>query len=706
MATQRSSRGCLTAILIWPDAIRFSILNHHRHTIDSSSQDDNQQSVMAPKKVRTKASKKSRQAPEPVANSEPAPKGSEDAHGGKETMSWEIGADGVNPCYVASIPPEVLDMVIKPLITNSPPTQSKRGLKVDRTVHAAFTYPPVDKVAHRRLHSVCRTWAKTIDATHREVHFDGDRAPGPMFQWDEYLGEEEEIRVSALIDGNADEIIAGEVRRTRLNLERIPAGVPVSLILIKPRYDADPEPKSSTRDGAGFMRPGVTNMVNSVDKRDIAALTIHDDCDTAWVQRLLDSEEEEADQYWQDEDLAQATAIMKNFHDVYEKMHASQPQKPYQTRRHAALAKKEDEKVWKRLHTLRLMFSRNRSPPDPVFIKLSPHNFPALRCVELHLHEYQPLRLWVLPYSQLTHLTIGHDGPSNFILLAILKLARLSLESLTVRAASDGRYKYERQDPGIEFPKLQVLRVYTKDNQEALQQVLDALICRNLQTFDIRTDYSAHWAGSLTPAAKFIKRSGCILRELYIDTHDHLSLRDSAALEVLMKEHSDALEVFHFHGGLCDFDWLDDLTAPRLRELDFICFGINERVLHPTSARLNDLPKQPDAADFALRLLRWVKEWTTGGFGGFLDPQHHHRQSQLAVRFCAAPDDFGYLLFYDHGSVGRLSAVSPPQAVEAMQDELVGAGMKIDVEWWINKWNVSAYIAARVSGKEKIEAKQ
>lgn len=460
------------------------------------------------------------------------------------------------------------------------------------------------------------------------------------------------------------------------------------------------------------MRPGVTDMVNSVHKRDISTLTIHDDCDTAWVQRLLDDEEEEPDRLWQDRDLAQAIAIMKNFHDVYEKMRAIHPPKPYQTRRQTALAKKEDEKVWKKLHTLRLMFTQDRQPPNPVFIKLSPHNFPALRRVELHIHKEEPLHLWVLPYSQLTHLTIGHDGPSNFILLAILKLARLSLESLTVRAASEyanySKYKYERQDPCIDFPKLQVLRVCTKTNQEALEQFLDALTCRNLQTFDIRTDYSSHGAGSLTPAVKFIKRSGCTLRKLYIDTHDHLSLSDDAALEVLMKEHSDALEVFHFHGSLCDFDWLDDLTAPRLRELDFICFGINERVLHP-SAFVNDLPKEPDAADFALRLLRWVKEWTTGGFGGLLDPQHsqsRHRQSQLAVRFCAAPDDFGYLLFYDHGSAGRLSAVSPPQAVEAMQDELVGAGMKIDVEWWINKWNVSAYNAARVSGKEKIEAKQ
>ncbi|KAF5331392.1 hypothetical protein D9611_011802 [Ephemerocybe angulata] len=459
-----------------------------------------------PKKVRTKApsTNESTVSPKPVSVR------TTESQTKKAKATWEIGADGVNPCYIESLPTEILDMVIQLLITNPTPTQSRRGLKVDHTVHAGFTSPPVNKVAQHRLRSVCRNWATIIDATLREVHFDGDRAPGPMFQWNKGMPEEE-IRVSALIDDNVDGIVAGEVRRTRLDLERIPAGVPVGLTLIKPRYDADPEPKSSTREGAGFMRPGVTDMVNSVDKRDIATLTIHDDCDTAWVQRLLDNEEEEADQWWQDEDLAQAIAIMKNFHDVYEKMHANQPPKPFQTRTQTALAKKEGEKVWKKLRTLRPMFDRDRSPPNPVFIKLSPHNFPALRCVELHLYQDEPLHLWVLPYSQITHLTIGHDGPSNFILLEIVKLARLSLESLSVRAVSeyskDHEYKYERQDPRIEFPKLQVLRVCARNNQEAFEQFLDALTCRNLRTFDIRTEESAHDIGYLTPAPKFISKN-------------------------------------------------------------------------------------------------------------------------------------------------------------------------------------------------------
>ncbi|KAF6765664.1 hypothetical protein DFP72DRAFT_1039467 [Ephemerocybe angulata] len=659
---------------------------------------------MAPKKVRTKApSKKSRQAPDPVVKPEPVPMGSKGAHAKKETTTWEIGADGVNPCYIAGVPAEILDMVIKLLITNSPPTRSRHRLKIDRTVYAGFTYPPVDKIAHHRLRSVCRPWAKTIDATHREVHFDGDRSPAPMFVCDEGWWEDE-IRPSALIDENGDEIIAGEVRRARLELERVPAGAPVNLTLIKPRYDARPEPKSSTREGAGFMRPGVTDMVNSVHKRDLATLTIHDDCDTAWVQRLLDSEEEEADQYWQDEDLAQAIAIMKNFHDVYEKMHASQPPKPYQTRRQTALAKKEDEKVWKKLHTLRLMFSQDRSPPDPVFIKLSPHNFPALRRVELHLNEDQPLHLWVLPYSRLTHLTIGHDGPSNFILLAILMLARLSLESLTVRAASEytnySQYKYERQDPRIEFPKLQVLRVCTKDNQESLEQFLDALTCRNLQTFDIRTEESAYDVGSLTPAANFIKRSACTLRELYVDTEDRRSLNDSEALETLMRDHSDALEVFHLHGGLFNFDWLDNLTAPRLREVDFVCFGIKDRRLGSYSGK----NPSPEAKDFALRLFRWIQNWATGG--GLDTQDSRSRHSQLAVRFCAAPDDLGHYQFYGTHRNARLDAVSPPQAVESIQNELLGAGIKVEVEWWVNRWDVSAYNAERLSEQEKVEAKQ
>ncbi|KAF6741834.1 hypothetical protein DFP72DRAFT_861429 [Ephemerocybe angulata] len=622
-----------------------------------------------PKKVRTKA---------PSTNESTVSVRTTESQTKKAKATWEIGADGVNPCYIESLPTEILDMVIQLLITNPTPTQSRRGLKVDRTVHAGFTSPPVNKVAQHRLRSVCRNWATIIDATLREVHFDGDRAPGPMFQWNKGMPEEE-IRVSALIDENDHGIIAGEVRRTRLDLERIPAGVPVSLTLIKPRYDADPEPKSSTREGAGLMRPGVTDMVNAVDIRDIATLTIHDDCDTAWVQRLLDNEEEEADQWWQEEDLAQAIGIMKNFHDVYEKMHASRPPKPFQTRTQTALAKKEDKKVWKKLHTFRLMFNRNRSPPNPVFIKLSPHNFPALRCVELHLYQDEPLHLWVLPYSQITHLTIGHDGPSNFILLEILKLARLSLESLTVRAVSeyskDHEYKYERQDPRIEFPKLQVLRVCARNNQEAFEQFLDALTCRNLRTFDIRTEESAYDIGSLTPAPKFIKRSGCTLRELYIDTEERCSPSDSRTLETLMRDHSDALEVFHLHGGLFNFDWLDDLTAPHLREVDFLCFGINDRKL---GSYLGKKPR-PEAKDFALRLFRWIQNWATGG--GLDTQDSKSRHSQLAVRFCAAPDNLGYYGFYGNRTDCQ-EAMSPPQAVESIQNELVGAGMKVEVEWW------------------------
>ncbi|KAF6746993.1 hypothetical protein DFP72DRAFT_1075818 [Ephemerocybe angulata] len=658
------------------------------------------------KKARTKApSKNLNRTPKPVAKPERVSMGNMEAQTSKKAKTtWEIGADGVNPCYVASIPPEVLDMVIKLLVTNFAPTQSKRGLKIDRTVHAAFTYPPVDKVAHRTLRSVCRTWAKTIDATHREVHFDGDRSPAPMFACDEDMAKEE-IRVSALVDESPDEIIAGEVRRTRLDLERIPAGMPVSLTLIKPRYDADPDPKSSTREGAGFIRPGVTDMVNSVHKGDIASLTIYDDCDTAWVQRLLDEEEEVPDQGWLDRDLAQAVAIMTNFHDVYEKMHARQPPKlgPYQTRRQTALAKKDEEKVWKKLHTLRLMFD-GRAPPNRFFIKLSPLNFPALRRVELHLREGQPMQPWVLPYSQITHLTLEYEGASNFILLAMLKLARLSLESLTIRLLSGG-YSYERQEPCIDFPKLQILRVYTRTAHKHLEQFFDALMCKNLRTFDITTETGGK--GALTPAARFIKRSKCTLRELYIDTLDHSLRSDNAGLETLIRDHSDALEVFHLHGGLFEkLDWLDHLTAPRLRELDFICFGINEWVIGRPEL-FKDFPKNPDAADFALHLLCWVKEWISGGALPVDTTQHFQsRQSQLAVRFCAAAgDSLGYRPFYDvHEDPGCLMAVSPPQAVEAIQDGLVGEGMKVDIEWWLHNGNVSAYNASRLSGKEKIKA--
>ncbi|KAF5338756.1 hypothetical protein D9611_013331 [Ephemerocybe angulata] len=651
------------------------------------------------KKARTEAPSTSKivASPKPVSNS------TTDAQTKKEKGIWGIGADGVNPCYIECVPTEILDIMIKLLITNQTPNQSGRGLQIDRTVHAGFTSAPVDKVAHHRLRSVCRNWAKAIDETLREVHFDGNRAPGPMFRWDENMLEEE-IRVSALIDDNVDEIIPDEVRRTRLDLERIPAGVSINLTLIKPRYDADPEPKSSSRPGAGLMRPGVTNMVNSVDKRDIASLTIYDDCDSAWVQHLLDDEGEEPDQLWHDEDLAEAIAIMKNFHDVYQKMCARQPQPPKacrtrrQIRRQVALAKEEDEKVWKKLHTLRLMFS-GRFSTDTIFAQLSPLKFPALRCAELHLSRDDPLHLWVLPYSQITHLTLG-SHTSNFILLSMLKLARLSLESLSVRLLSEYEGwsgKYERQEPCIDFPKLQVLRVYRKTTHKKFEQFLDALECPNLRTFDITAEISGN--GSLTPAARFIKRSGCALRELYIDTEDRRSLSDSTALEALMRGHSDALEVLHLVSGLLPFDWLDDLTAPHLRELDFLCFGINDRNLDPYSGKT---PK-PEARDFALRLFRWIQNWATGG--GLDTQDYKSRHSQLAVRFCAAPHD-GYYEFYDDCRTDYLDAVSPPRAIESIQNELVGAGIKAEVEWWVNRWDVSAYNAERLSEQEKVEAKQ
>ncbi|KAF5334489.1 hypothetical protein D9611_013829 [Ephemerocybe angulata] len=649
---------------------------------------------MAPKKVRTKApSKKYRQALESVSN---VSKANKEAHAKKETMSWEIGADGVNPCYIESVPTEILDMIIKLVVTNYPPTRSERGLKVDRTIHAAFTYPPVDKAAHHRLRSVCRTWAKATDATHREVHFDGHRSPAPMFICDaEYLEPggphkgvmEEEFRESDFFDENGEEIIAGEVRRTQLELERIPTGAPVSLTLIKPRYNADPWVLNAIEPGWGFQRPGLTKMVNSVHKGDLATLTIDERCDTAWVECLLNEAEEDElevpDQEWQDQDLDEATAIMKNFHDVYEKMYARQPPKPgpYQTRRQVALAKKEDEKVWKKLHTLRLMFD-GRPLPDRLFIKLSPLKFPALRRVELHLCGSEPLHLWVLPYSQITHLTLGYDGTSNFILLEMLKLARLSLESLTVRLLRDSQhgrgYSYDHQGPCIDFPKLEVLHVhsvYTGTAKKSLEQFFEALTCRNLRTFHISTEDYEYHIGPLTPAANFIKRSGCTVRELYIDidSGSSLSESDGAALEVLMRDHSDALEVFHFHGGICSHDWLGPLTAPRLRELNFTCFWLPAKW-------------EEDAAAFPLRVLHWAKGWATGG----LDTQHsqsRQRHSQLAVRFCAVPSEpFGHLYFYDMCELGTITALSPPHTVEAMRDELVEAGMKIDLEWWEVEW--------------------
>ncbi|KAF6746970.1 hypothetical protein DFP72DRAFT_921228 [Ephemerocybe angulata] len=659
-----------------------------------------------PKKARTTTPSTS----EPAGSHKPVSNRITGAQTGNVKGIWEIGADGVNPCYIESVPAEILDIVIALVITNSTPTRSRRGLKIDRTVHPGFMSPPVDKIARHRLRSVCRTWAKIIDATLREIHFDGDRAPGPMLESNEDSETEEEIRPSALIDENGDEIISDEVRRTRVDLERIPAGVPINLTLIKPRYDADPGGvKDSGRPGAGLMRPGVLDMVNSAPKSDIASLTIIDDCDIAWVQRLLDDEGEPTDHRWQDENMTQANAIIKSFHDVYEKMCARQLQPPklcrtrWQIRRQVALAKKEDEKAWKKLHTLRLMFS-GRDSYDTTFAQLSPLKFPALRCVELHLHRYEPLHLWVLPYSQITHLTLGSDT-SSFILLSILKLTRLSLESLSVRLLSDRQDwghsgKYERTESCIDFPKLGVLRLYRKTTEENVEQFLNALKCPNLQTFDITTE--TYGNGSLTPAARFIKRSGCTLRELYIDTEDHCSPSDSMALETIMRDHSGALEAFHLHGGLFLFDWLDGFTAPRLTEVDFLCFGINEW-------NIDQLPERnpaPEAKDFALRLFRWIQDWAASK--SLLDTQDFKsRHSQLAVRFCAAPDCYpGHYQYYDTNRHSLLAAVSPPRAIESIQNELLGAGMKVEVEWWVHKWDVPAYNAKRLSNEEKTDTSQ
>ncbi|KAF6746988.1 hypothetical protein DFP72DRAFT_921237 [Ephemerocybe angulata] len=632
-----------------------------------------------PKKVRTKApSKKPRQAPEPaVANPEPVSMGNTEAQTSKNgKTTWEVGADGVNPCYVASIPAEILDMVIKRLITNPTPTRSRRGLKVDRTVHAGFKRPPVDKVAQRRLRSVCRTWAETIDATLREVHFDAALTPHALhFVWNEDRKEDVEV-------------IAERIKRDCLDLERMPAGVPINLTLIRPRGTYP-----HINGGAAVMNWGAKRLINSFRnlKGDTASLTIYDNCDITWARDLLDDAGEVPEQRIHHQNLAEARAAMGNFDAVYKKMYVRQPTvtKAYRTRSQTDITKKEDGKVWKRLHTLRLMF--NGVVSDWVFAKLSPFNFPALRCLELHLHQDEPLHLWVLPYSQITHLTLG-SHTSNFILLSILKLARCSLESLSVRLLLQQCGQYERQEPCIDFPKLHVLRLYSATPQGNTEQVLDALKCPNLRTFDINTN-------ALNAAARFINRSECTLRELYIDT----GCRNSTALDALMRDHSTALEVFHLHGGIFDkFDWLDHLTAPRLRELDFICLGINEAAITTPSE-----PFEPDAEDFALRLLRWVKEWIS--VGGLRDTEHY--QPQLEVRFCAAPRKFmAYLTlhpFYDARAFrNQLLAVSLPHAVEAMQDELLGEGMKVDLGWWLYEGDVSAYNAGRGSGKEKVEAKQ
>ncbi|KAF6765703.1 hypothetical protein DFP72DRAFT_206268 [Ephemerocybe angulata] len=308
-----------------------------------------------PKKVRTKArSKKPRQAPEPVvANPEPVSMGNTEAQTSKNgKTTWEVGADGVNPCYVASVPAEILDMVIKLLIANPTPTRSRRGLKVDRTVHAGFKHPPVDKVVQRRLRSVCRTWAETIDATHREVHFDGDRSPAPhtgvILRWNEDRAEYVNV-------------IAERIKRDCLDLERMPAGVPINLTLMKPRsYRKDHTRPHLNDPGTAVLNQGACNLINSFRdlKGDTASLTIYDNCDITWARDLLDDEGEVPEQRIHHRNLAEARAAMGNFDAVYKRMYVRRPTvtKAYRTRSQTDITKKEDGKVWKRLHTLRLMF--------------------------------------------------------------------------------------------------------------------------------------------------------------------------------------------------------------------------------------------------------------------------------------------------------------------------------------------------------------
>ncbi|KAF6746996.1 hypothetical protein DFP72DRAFT_1075821 [Ephemerocybe angulata] len=603
----------------------------------------------------------------------------------KENSIWEVGADGKNPCYVTSLPNEILAIIIK-LVINNPANSPRIGPNVDLTIHPGFTHthPIVDKLEHYRVRSVCRTWARHIDPIYLEVHLDGNDAPGPMFEWNEET-QEEEIPLSALKDKNGEDIIAGEVHRARFHLSRIPEKSPFNLTLINPRYDPHKDPRHRNRYGAALVRPGVLEMINSAPKSDIATLTISDDRDMEWTQFLLDEEGERLEFEW---DARDRPLALLSFHAAYERM--MNVEKSVNTGKEPE--ENSDGKVWKRLHTLRLMFS-GPEQYNMYFAKIPPVTFPALRCVELHLHRDENLRLWVLPYSQLTHLILSTDA-TNVMLLEILKLSRLSLESVILRflPKDEERYcHYQHRGPCISLPKLKVLRMHSKGIGWNVESFFDALKCRRLRTLDITVE-SHLGVEALTAASIFIARSGCTLRELYIDTLAlYFSHDDYAGLKTLLEVHSNALEVLHIHANPFGSNWLDHLTAPRLRELDVICFGIEELAHIPAGS---SWPGRLEckAEGYALRLLHWIEAWSTKHCG--------NRQSQLKARFRAAPHTHIICVPHckQHGDIfSGMEIVTEPRTIEAMKDRLGEEGLKVSVEWWMSKSNVGAYDAARSS---------
>ncbi|KAF5329838.1 hypothetical protein D9611_013420 [Ephemerocybe angulata] len=212
-------------------------------------------------------------------------KGDTAAHIEKENsiLNWEVGADGKNPCYVISLPTEILAIIIK-LVIGNPANSSRLGPNLDHTIHAGFTHPHpiVDKLEHyRNLGQAHRP------PTYLEVHLGGNDAPGPVFEWNKET-EQEEIPLSALKDKNGEDIIAGEVHRAWFHLSRILEKSPFNLTLINPRYDPHKDPRHRN----ALVRPGLLEMLNSAPKSDIATLTISDDRDMEWTQFLLDEEGE------------------------------------------------------------------------------------------------------------------------------------------------------------------------------------------------------------------------------------------------------------------------------------------------------------------------------------------------------------------------------------------------------------------------------
>ncbi|KAF6746982.1 hypothetical protein DFP72DRAFT_921233, partial [Ephemerocybe angulata] len=253
-------------------------------------------------------------------------------------------------------------------------------------------------------------------------------------------------------------------------------------------------------------------------------------------------------------------------------------------------------------------------------------------------------------------------------------------------------YDYEYQEPCIELPRLDSLRLHLDTTPGIAKQFLDALKCKNLQSLDISNEGDT----DVVPAYNLIKRSECALREIKIESLcPSYGTAYEEDLSKLILSQAKTLEVLHLHTLLMEFDWFGSLTAPNLRELDFLCFGLDETHWSRFGPR-KDYNKDPDAEDLALRLLRWVQMWSIED-GAPGSKKSNPRKSQLTTRFCASASTMTSRDFYRPGrEYYRPTSVALPQEVHDLKDELVGSGMKVEIEWWVHNWAAAGYEAQRL----------